>query len=117
MATTTKKPRLVLNEDTMTLVRIDDVLVINKQIGPINNGLNGFRVTAHFHNSNAVLAAYTEEEHANECLKALIHYYITGKDIVNEGDKDIFKVRSIIKETNIVIPNASDTAGLTLVKK
>jgi hypothetical protein len=60
---------------------------------------------------------YTEEAHADECLKALIHYILTGKDTVNEGDKDVFKVRSIIKESNIIIPNATDAAGLTLVKK
>lgn len=117
MAKNTDKPRLVLNEDTMTLVNLTGYHVINKQIGPISNGLNGFRVTAHFQNSNAVLAAYTEEEHADECLKALIHYILTGEDTVNEGDKDVFKVRSIIKESNIIVPNAHDTASLTLVKK
>lgn len=117
MAKTTDKPRLVLNEDTMTLVNLTGYHVINKQIGPINNGLNGFRVTAHFQNSNAVLAVYSDETHADECLKALIHYILTGQDTVNDGDKDVFKVRSIIKESTIVIPDAAQQSNLTLIKK
>jgi hypothetical protein len=118
MAKTTDKPRLVLNEDTMTLVNLNGYLVINKQFGPIENGLNGYRVTAHFQNSIAVLAAYSEEEHATECLKALIHYILTGKDLESEGDKDVFKVRSVIKESSIIIAGANDVpGGLTKVKK
>jgi hypothetical protein len=117
MAKTADKPRLVLNEDTMTLVNLADYRVINKQFGQIENGLNGYRVTAHFQNSIAVLAAYSEEEHANECLKALIHYILTSKDLESDGDKDIFKVRSVIKESNIIVPIGSEASNLTLIKK
>jgi hypothetical protein len=117
MAKATDKPRLVLNEDTMTLVNLTGYHVINKQVGPIPNDLIGFRVTAHFQNSNAVLATYTEEEHADECLKALIHYILTGQDTVNDGDKDVFKIRSIIKESNIIVSSSAEAQSLTLVKK
>jgi len=111
--TTDNKPRLVLNEDTMTLVNLTGYHVINKQIGVIKGGLNGFRVTAHFTNSTAVLAVYSDEAHADECLKALIHYILYGQDAmsedaVSEGDKDVFKVRSIIKESNIIIPSSAE---------
>lgn len=118
MVKTTEKPRLVLNEDTMALVNLNGYIVINKQFGPIENGLNGYRVTAHFQNSIAVLATYSEEEHATECLKAVIHYILTGKNVDGEGDKDIFKVRSVTKESNIIIAGANEVpGGLTLVRK
>lgn len=111
MAKATDKPRLVLNEDTMTLVNLNGYQCINKQYGDIGKGQKGYRVTAHFNGSLAVLAAYSEEEHADECLKALIHYVLTGQDTVNEGDKDVFKVRSVIRESNIIIAGADETPG------
>lgn len=29
------------------------------------------------------------------CLKALVHYILTGQGAVNEGDKDVFKVSNV----------------------
>lgn len=111
------KPKLVLNEDTMTLVNLEGYRVINKQHGDIGKGQKGYRVTAHFSGSLAVLAAYSEEEHADECLKALIHYTLTGEDTINKGDKDVFKVRSIIKESLIVMPDEKNANNVVGIKK
>lgn len=114
------KARLVLNEDTMTLVNLEGFSVINKQYGDVGNGTKGYRVTAHFvqNGSLAVLATYTEEEHALECLKHPIHYILTGEDVRQEGEKkDVFVVRSILKKTNIIVPNKEEASKVVEIKR
>ena len=109
---TENKSRLVLNEDTMTLVKLDGYCVINKQTAiSEKSGRHSYRITVHYlGNEKAVLCEFSDEELADFCLTSLIHYVLTGKNVQNEEDgdsamKDIFKVRSIIDESGIIIVN------------
>jgi hypothetical protein len=116
----TGKPRLVLNADTMTLVNLEGYSVINKQYGDTGKGVKGYRITVHYQGGKglAVLAVYSEEEHANECLKHLIHYIMTGEDTGEEGEsKDVFVVRSVVKESQIIVPDSENAGNLVEFKK
>lgn len=111
--TTNEKPRYVTNGDTHAFTNLETCLVISIQTGPIINGKQGYRVTAYFaHNATAILAMFSRENDAIECLKMLTYYIISSKDPITKDDADMFIVHNVIDDTNIILPEQGNVTPL-----